>query len=224
MFCTNCGFPIPEEATNCPNCGFPVTEKKAPETSVLEPAAENAQPEPVYTQPEPVAVQPEPVALQPEPVAVQPEPVAVQPEPVYTQPAEPVYYQPVAQNYSQPPATNDPDAPSSTKILIFGIIGAALARISIFGIIPYGFFALMGAFGIPAIILSALALKSAGEYESYYGEFSKKAKIGKILAKVALIVGIITCACFVLYMIIISCILIFAIGGKTISDIFGSFR
>lgn len=124
-------------------------------------------------------------------------------------------YQPPVQDYGQPPVYEEPKPTSDNKILVLGIIAVALARISRLGVIPYSVFAYYGIFGIPAIILGSLALKSATDYELYCGALTRKARIGRILGKVALIVGIVTCSFFAIYLLL-TVILIFGFAGNQI--------
>ena len=75
----------------------------------------------------------------------------------------------------------------STQTLTFGILGLAFAGSSILG-----------------IIFSAIGMKKAKAYVEQFGELTGKAKIGRILAKVGLIVSIIMTVFWVLYFALIA--------------------
>ena len=131
-----------------------------------------------------------------EPVASVVEPAYEQP--VYEQPAAPVYQQPA---YEQPvyrePAVNEEAASLSTPILVFGIMGLAFAcsfYLSFLG-----------------IIFSAIGKGKVKQFLAAGGQLSGKAKVGSILAKVGLIVGIILTVFFVIWLIVM--IAIAANGG-----------
>ena len=118
-----------------------------------------------------------------EPVASVVEPVYEQP--VYEQPAAPVYQQPVYRD----PIVNEEAASLSTPILVFGIMGLAFACtfwLSFLG-----------------IIFSAIGKGKVKAFLAAGGQLSGKAKVGNILAKVGLIVGIILTVFFVIYLIVI---------------------
>ena len=113
-----------------------------------------------------------------EPIVEEPvieEPVVVA-EPVREQPVyeTPVYQEPVV----QPVVQSNPEAAAlSTPILIFGILGLS------FACIPYVNFL--------GIIFSAIAKGKVKQFLELGGVLSGKAKVGNILAKVGLIVGIV---------------------------------
>ncbi len=107
-------------------------------------------------------------------------------EPVYR---EPVYQQPETPAYQQPVVQESPAAAAlSTPILIFGILGIAFACTF--------YLSFLG------IIFSAIAKGKVKQYLAEGGVLSGKAKVGNILAKVGLIVGIILAALFVLWLIV----------------------
>ncbi len=115
-------------------------------------------------------------------------------QPVYQAPAQPQYQQPVYQapqyNAYQPKATADPDQSASAKsVLIFGILGLAFADTFILSFL--------------GIIFSAIGLKKATQYGYDYGLLTGRAKVGRILAKVGLILGIVLTVFFVIYLIAI---------------------
>ena len=100
----------------------------------------------------------------------------VQEQPVYE---TPVYQEPVV----QPVVQSNPEAAAlSTPILIFGILGLS------FACIPYVNFL--------GIIFSAIAKGKVKQFLELGGVLSGKAKVGNILAKVGLIVGIVLTAIF----------------------------
>lgn len=93
-------------------------------------------------------------------------------------------------NYEQPqyqqPAVN---APSPTNILIFGIIGLALSCI------PF--------LNIAGIIISAMGMKKSNAYVAAGGARSGQAIAGRILARIGLILSIISTVFYVIYFIVI---------------------
>ena len=111
-------------------------------------------------------------------------------EPVYEQPAAPVYEQPV---YREPVVNEEAEA-LSTPILVFGILGLA------FACVPY--------INFLGIIFSAIAKGKVRQFLNAGGVLTGKARVGKILATVGLIVGIVFTAIFaiVIFMAIINAI------------------
>ena len=162
MFCNQCGNEIPNETRFCPNCGAPVAAP-APE----QPAAPAQPQEPVYAQP----VQPqEPQYAQPVQQPAQPQ------EPVYAQPVQqPPYAQPEPA-YAQPVPGNPDERDKAKSILIFGILAIAFAC-------SY-YVSFMG------IVFGAITANKVKEYIAAY-PLAGKAKVGSILGKVGLIVGIV---------------------------------
>jgi hypothetical protein len=75
----------------------------------------------------------------------------------------------------------------STQTLTFGILGLVFAGGLVLG-----------------IIFSAIGLNKAKAYVEQFGELTGKAKVGRILAKVGLILSIIMAAFWVLYIILIA--------------------
>lgn len=137
-----------------------------------------------------------PVAA-PEPPAYEDRTVAAsgsfyqQPEqPMYEQPEQPVYQQPEQPAYQEPVVTSNPEANAlSTPILIFGILGIA------FGCSFYLSFL--------GIIFSGIAKGKVKQFLAAGGVLSGKAKVGNILAKVGMILGIVLTVFFVIWVIAI---------------------
>ncbi len=125
-------------------------------------------------------------------------PAAEQSEEIVSQPQYPVSVQP--QRTHQPRAVAaDPERESAANsTLVFGILGLAFADTF--------FLSFLG------IIFSAIGLKKARLYESTYGFLHGKSKVGRILAKVGLILGIVCTVLFVIYVIIYVFIIIFMIA------------
>ena len=100
-------------------------------------------------------------------------------------PQQPAYQQPV---YQQPVynATPQPEDTSS-KVLTFGIIGLVLSELGILG-----------------LIFSIIGLKQANQYYSTFGTLIGKAKVGKILSKVGLIVSIVMTVFWAIYIIVVA--------------------
>lgn len=105
-------------------------------------------------------------------------------QPAYTAP-QPTYQQPVqaapAQNANSPALDS-----LATSTMIFGILGLALSEL-----------------GIPGIIFSAIGKNKASEYISRAGSLSGKAKVGSILAKIGLPLGIVMTVVWFIYFIAI---------------------
>lgn len=74
--------------------------------------------------------------------------------------------------------------PSPTKTLIFGILGLAFS-VSFF-------------FALGGIIFSALCLSLSNEYYRITGRLTGKIKVGRILSRIGLILGIFMTALFLL--------------------------
>lgn len=101
-------------------------------------------------------------------------------QPAYTAP-QPAYQQPAQAAPAQ--STNDPALDSlATNSMIFGILSAALGL----------------SFGVPGIIFSVITKNKINEYLNRGGSLSGKAKVGSILAKVGLPVGIAMTAVYVI--------------------------
>lgn len=110
------------------------------------------------------------------------EPPAYEP-PVYQQPAAPA-----AEPVYRAPVVNEEAAALSTPILVFGIIGLAFACtfwLSFLG-----------------IIFSAIGKGKVKAFLAAGGQLTGKAKVGNILAKVGLILGIVLTAFFVIWLIV----------------------
>ena len=125
MFCTKCGYPIPDDSKFCPYCGSSVQVAVQPEpTPIPEP-----QPEPVCgpalkTIPEAEAVsEVEPVS-QPEPVS-EAEPVS-EPEP-----APELIHEPIYESVSEEPKGRPKLDPKRKKYLMIGIAAALILAIAI---------------------------------------------------------------------------------------------
>lgn len=91
--------------------------------------------------------------------------------------------------YEAQPVTPAAPAVNTSNILVFGILGLAFAESGILG-----------------IIFSAIALSKAKAYAAAYGNLTGKAKVGKILATVGLIVSILMVVFWVIYIIVIAAI------------------
>ena len=89
------------------------------------------------------------------------------------------------QNYNYQPAPQPVNAPTDTQVMIFGIIAIALAETGLLG-----------------LIFSIIAKKKAAAWTAAYGPFTGKAKVGNILAKIALPVSIIMMVFWVIYFIV----------------------
>ncbi|MGN0453503.1 MAG: hypothetical protein ACI4GZ_06890 [Ruminococcus sp.] len=100
--------------------------------------------------------------------------------------AEPTVQQaPVQQPvYETQPAPQSAD--NSMKTMIFGIIGLVLAES-----------------GIAGLIFSILSLKEAKKYQANFGQLTGKAKVGKILGNIGLIVSIIMIAFWAIYILVV---------------------
>ena len=99
------------------------------------------------------------------------------------------------QNYNYPPAPVN--APTAKQVMIFGIIAIALAEL-----------------GLPGLILAVVAKKKAADWTAAYGPFTGKAKVGNILAKVALPVSIVMMVFWIVY--ITACIFVGIFAGINI--------
>lgn len=104
--------------------------------------------------------------------------------PVYEAPAAPVYQAPVAE-----PAVDPTLNGMSKSILIFGIIGLAFSCSF--------YLSLLG------IIFSAIGKGKVKAFLAAGGQLTGKAKVGNILAKVGLILGIVLTVFFVIWLIVI---------------------
>lgn len=90
---------------------------------------------------------------------------------------------PTYQAAPQPPAEDN-----STKLLIFGILSVALS-------------------GIVGIVFAILAKKEATKYEQSFGPATGKAKVGKILGTVGLILSIVTIVIWFAYICCFGCVM-----------------
>ncbi len=87
------------------------------------------------------------------------------------------------------PLINTPPSMPSTPILVFGIVALYLACTMVLSFL--------------GIIFGAITLSKARRYLAVTGELAGKAKVGRILGKAGLIVGIIMTVVFILYIVII---------------------
>lgn len=102
-------------------------------------------------------------------------------QPVYNQqpaPEQPAYTQPV---YTQPQTNPDVEG-AATGSLVFGILSLALG-------------------GILGIIFGKIAQNKANEFQMMTGELTGKAKVGNILGRIGVPVGIATLVFYVIYII-----------------------
>lgn len=163
MICTKCGAEIPEGAKFCINCGNAAAAAE-PAPQVEQPVYEAPQ-QPAYEQPPVYAAAP---AAPQQPQYQQPQ--YAPPQPQYQQPQ----YQQQPTYYAQPaPAANVSGKPALT----FGILGLVFACTF--------YFSFLG------IIFSAIGLGKAKAFRAAAGQLYGPAKVGKILATIGLIVGII---------------------------------
>ena len=106
--------------------------------------------------------------------------------PVYEQPAAPVYEQPV---YAAPTVENAETNGLGKACLIFGIIGLAFSCSF--------YLSLLG------IIFSAVGRGKVKAFLAAGGQLTGKAKVGSILSKVGLILGIVLFVFFVIWLIVV---------------------
>lgn len=178
MFCKKCGADIPDKSVVCPYCRFDLSTPM-PQTLRTPAYREgysggDAAP-PVYEQP----VYQEPVYEQPQ----YQEPVYQQPQ--YQQPPH-QYIQPVPQPVAPDFVTPQQQA-EANSVLIWGILGLAFACtfwLSFLG-----------------IIFSAIDRGKVKDYLYRYGVLYGKAKVGNILSRIGLPVGIVLTAFAVIYVI-----------------------
>lgn len=164
MICTKCGAEIPEGAKFCINCGTPAAETAPqPEQPVYE-----APQQPAYEAPQ----QPVYAAAPQQPQYQQPQYAPQQPQYQQPQYQQPQYQQPT---YYAQPAPNP--GVSGKPALTFGILGIIFACTF--------YFSFLG------IIFSAIGLGKAKAFRAAAGQLYGPAKVGKILATIGLIVGII---------------------------------
>ncbi len=178
IICKNCGAELPDGAKFCTKCGYAVIpeEEILREPQEAQAAADdwNAQAAPAYN---------------PYPAAPQAQ------EPQYQQPQyqqqQPQYYdqQPYQETYNSsygtaPKAVDSEKEDAGRTAMILAIVGAALAS-----------------FGIPGIILCAIAKGKVKAWEEKYGPATGMAKAGKIIAMVGMIVSIVMTVTWALYFI-----------------------
>lgn len=177
MFCKNCGFNLPEGVAFCPQCGAKVEAAPAAEAAPVIEATPIIEAAPV--------VEPAPVCEPAPAPAAEPAP-AFEPAPVYAEApkAEPVYA-------AAPATVNNANVEELSKdALIWGILGLAFSCTF--------FLSLLG------IIFSAIAKKKYAAYAAAAGTPSGKGKVGGILARVGLPVGIVMTVFFFIYIILIA--------------------
>lgn len=102
--------------------------------------------------------------------------------PAQPQPTPVTSYQPVAAPAPAPAPAQSGD--NSTQILIFGILALVLAE-----------------FGIPGLIFGIITKKKVAEYLASGHELTGKAKVGSILGKVGLILGIVLTVFWAIYIL-----------------------
>ena len=162
MICKQCGTEVPNDAKFCGVCGAP----------------NEAYGQPQYAQPVESQYGQQQYGQQQygQPQYGQPEQnqYAQPAQPMYGQPAQPMYGQPT---YSAPAAVDPAEAAMSKSVLIFGILGIA------FGCTYYLSFL--------GIIFGAIALSKAKKYVASGYPLAGKAKVGRILGLVGLILGIV---------------------------------
>lgn len=203
MFCSNCGAQLAEGTKFCAVCGTPVQAAPVAEPEVAEvPAPEAAAPEYVPVEAAPVVEEPAyvpPVEAAPvyEAPAEEPAPVYAapveEPAPVYTPPVEePVYELPVDEPVyvtdAAPAAGVNPVFGETLKWGIMALAFASTFWISFLGIV----------FGLKAKKTSEEALAANNG-----APLSGKAKVGSILGKIGLIVGIVMTAFLAIYLFVI---------------------
>lgn len=110
------------------------------------------------------------------------------------QPEAPVYQEAPAQQPIYNAAPVSTVVYNTTQILVFGILALALA----------------GSTGIVGIIFGILTKKKVNEYLGLGGQLTGKAKVGSILGKVGLILGIVMTVFWAIY---ITVIIIAAMAG-----------
>ena len=179
MYCSNCGAMLPDNAAFCPECGTKVIAEESADTTVQ--VSEPVTEEAPVTTAEPVEEVPvfEPVS-EPETV-IEPDPVIPTPPVIPAQP-------------TPQPAYAAPKEDKATPALVWGIIGIAFA--STFWL------------GLLGLIFSKIGRNKYAEYLETVSVPSGKGKVGGILSKIGVILGIIGTVCIA---IIIFCGIIIAL-------------
>ncbi len=178
MYCSNCGAMLPDNAAFCPECGTKVTAEESADITVQVSEPVIEEAPAVMTEPAEEAPVFEPVS-EPETV-IEPEPVNAQPPVIPVQPApQPVYAA--------------PKEDKSTPALVWGIIGIAFSSTLWFGLL--------------GLIFSKIGRNKYAEYLETVSVPSGKGKVGGILSKIGVILGIIGTVCVA---IIIFCGIIIA--------------
>ena len=90
------------------------------------------------------------------------------------------------QNYNYTPAPQVVNAPDAKTVMILGIVALALAEL-----------------GLPGLILAIIAKNKAKQWSAAYGPFTGMAKVGNILARVALPLSIVMMVVWAIYCIAI---------------------
>ena len=190
MICTNCGAEIPEGAKFYISCGTPAAAAPPVEQPVYEapqaPAYEAPQ-APVYEQPQAAPVYAAAAAPQ--------QPQYQQPQ--YQQPQQ--YAQPQYQQYQQPQYQQQPTYYAQPQPADAGVSGKPALTFGILGIV----FACTFYLSFLGIIFSAIGIGKAKAFRAAAGQLYGPAKVGKILATIGLIVGIILTVIFVIWLIAI---------------------
>ena len=189
IICKNCGAELPDGAKFCTKCGYAIIpeEEILREPQEAQAAADdwNAQAAPAYN-PYPAAPQPQEPQYQ-QPQYQQPQYQQPQYQQQYQQPQ--YYGQPYQETYTSnygtaPKASDSEKNDKGRTAMILAIIGAWLGA-------------------VPGIILCAIAGGKVKAWEEQYGPATGMAKAAKIIAKVGLILSIISTVVLVLYFILI---------------------
>lgn len=145
----------------------------------------------IYADPKQTEPEPETEPLnEPVTTSYQP-PVYNQPQyqpPVYNQPQQP-QYQPPVYNQPQQPQYAQPVGENTSPLLVFGILALAFACT---------FYA-----SFLGIVFGAIQKNKLEAYMAAGGIYAGKAKVGGILGKVGLIVGIVLTAIFAVYVTVL---------------------
>lgn len=194
MLCKNCGSSLEEGTLYCPECGTAVNSPAENANRPAEPAPQAPQPnqpgQEQYKQPAPPSQTQQGQTQQGQPYGQYQQPYG-QPQQPYSQNGQPYgqYQQPYGQYgqpYGNPQQTYNiaaveqmyPQAAGDGKsVMIWGILGIAFSSTFYFSIL--------------GIIFSAIALGKAGSFQKNYGIIAGKSKVGCVLAKAGLTLGIV---------------------------------
>ena len=182
MICRHCGNEIASDAKFCGVCGA-VNEATINGQPIEDTKPQNAQPvQPQYGQPaQPQYAQPA------QPQYGQPA------QPQYVQPAQPQYTQPVQTQYAQPAQYGASYNPAPDPVAS-GYAGRALG----FGITSLCCCWLPFFFSIIGIVFGALAIKQSSNYSRVASVVSGRARTGRILGIIGLVISIIVTAFWIL--------------------------